>query len=66
MPEGQRLCLHADSLFSHLVVHRPDTMAYLCLEPVSHMANAFNLAAHGVAGVGSRLLAPDESMAGVL
>ena len=66
LPEGQRLRLHADSLFSHLVVHRPDNMAYLCLEPVSHVADAFNLAALGVVGTGSRLLAPGDSMAGVL
>jgi len=29
---------------------------YLCLEPVSHVADGFNLAARGVAGTGAVLL----------
>ncbi len=61
-----RLTIQADPLFSHLVVHRPDNMAYLCLEPVSHVADGFNLAARGVANTGTRLLAPGESMVGTI
>ena len=64
LPDGARLRIVADPLFSHLVVHRPDSMAYLCLEPVSHVADAFNLAARGVPGSGSHLLAPGESLGG--
>ena len=66
LPEGARLRMVADAAFGHMVVHRPDTMAYLCLEPVSHVADGFNLAARGVAGTGTRLLAPGESMGGVI
>lgn len=61
---GARLRIQADPVFSHLVVHRPDNGAYLCVEPVSHVADSFNLAARGVAGTGARLLAPGESMGG--
>jgi len=51
-------CVHVavDPALSHLVLHRPDDDAYLCVEPVSHVANGFNLAAAGVAGTGTRLL----------
>ncbi len=62
LPDGARLRIVADETLSHLVVHRPDNLAYLCLEPVSHVANGFNLAAQGVAGTGTRLLAPGESL----
>ena len=56
----------ADPVFNHLVVHRPDNLAYLCLEPVSHVADAFNLAERGVANTGARLLAPGEKMGGTI
>jgi aldose 1-epimerase len=51
-------CVHvtADPALSHLVLHRPDDDAYLCVEPVSHVANGFNLAADGAAGTGTHLL----------
>jgi aldose 1-epimerase len=64
LPRGARLRIQADPVFQHLVVHRPDSLAYLCLEPVSHVADGFNLAARGVAGTGTRLLAPGETLAG--
>ena len=63
---GARLRIQADPVFGHLVVHRPDSLAYLCLEPVSHVADGFNLAARGVAGTGTRLLAPGESLGGTI
>ena len=66
LPEGARLRMVADAAFGHMVVHRPDNMAYLCLEPVSHVADGFNLAARGVADTGTRLLAPGESMGGTI
>ncbi len=62
LPEGARLYIAADPLFGHLVVHRPDNLAYLCLEPVSHVADGFNLAARGVLDTGTRWLAPGESL----
>ncbi len=64
LPEGARLTIQADPVFGHLVVHRPDTPIYLCLEPVSHVADGFNLAARGVAGTGTHLLQPGESLVG--
>lgn len=67
LPEaGTRLRIAADPLFGHLVVHRPDSQAYLCLEPVSHVADGFNLAARGVADTGTRLLAPGETLEGTI
>jgi aldose 1-epimerase len=64
LPEGEVLQLHTGPLLSHLVVHRPPQGGYLCIEPVSHVANGFNLAARGVAGTGSVLLASGESLSG--
>ncbi len=66
LPDGARLQLQADKVFGHLVVHRPDSLAYLCLEPVSHVADGFNLAARGVPHTGTRLLGPGESLVGAL
>ncbi|WP_377841965.1 hypothetical protein [Bosea sp. UC22_33] len=56
-------CVHvvADPALSHLVLHRPDDDAYLCVEPVSHVANGFNLAADGVVGTGTNLLGAGAS-----
>lgn len=51
----------ASPVLSHLVLHRPDDDAYLCVEPVSHVANGFNLAADGVAGTGTYLLGAGAS-----
>jgi len=50
----------AEAPLDHLVFHVPPGGAYLCVEPVSHVADAFNLAARGVAGTGHRRLAPGE------
>lgn len=66
LPEGAVLRIAADPVFSHLVVHRPDQLSYLCLEPVSHVADAFNLAADGIGGTGTRWLAPGQSMGGTI
>jgi aldose 1-epimerase len=66
LPDGVQLRIASDPVFSHLVVHRPDNMAYLCLEPVSHVADGFNLAARGVEHTGTRWLQPGESMSGTV
>lgn len=66
LPEGEVLDIDADPVFSHLVVHRPDALTYLCLEPVSHVADGFNLAARGVFNTGTRWLAPRESLTGTM
>jgi aldose 1-epimerase len=49
-----------------MVVHRPRNIDYLCLEPVSHVANGFNLAAKGWRETGTIVLKPGESVAGQL
>lgn len=64
LPARARLRIEAEPVFGHLVVHRPDNQAYLCLEPVSHVADGFNLAARGAGGTGTRWLQPGESLAG--
>ena len=56
LPQGEQLRLQTDAVLSHLVVHRPTQPLYLCLEPVSHVADGFNLAARGVPGTGAVLL----------
>jgi aldose 1-epimerase len=66
LPEGDVLHIDADPVFSHLVVHRPDALTYLCLEPVSHVADGFNLAARGVFDTGTQWLAPGESLTGTM
>ena len=64
LPDGGYLRIAADPVFSHLVVHRPDNLAYLCLEPVSHVADGFNLADGGMPGTGTVVLQPGESLCG--
>jgi aldose 1-epimerase len=61
---GLRLDLRADAPIEHMVVHRPPNIDYLCLEPVSHVANGFNLAAAGQRETGTKHLMPGESMTG--
>jgi aldose 1-epimerase len=65
-PGNAQLLIKANATLGHLVVHRPDNLSYLCLEPVSHVADGFNLAAKGIANTGTRLLAPGESLSGSL
>ena len=48
------------------LLHRPPQPLYLCLEPVTHVADAFNLAAQGQADTGTVLLAPGESFSASL
>ncbi|WP_336814688.1 aldose epimerase family protein [Bosea sp. MMO-172] len=59
--DGHSVHVTASPALSHLVLHRPDDDAYLCVEPVSHVANGFNLAAEGVVGTGTRLLGAGAS-----
>jgi aldose 1-epimerase len=66
LPEGDVLHLQTDSVLSHLVVHRPPQPIYLCLEPVSHVADGFNLAARGVPDTGTVQLPPGEVLQGRL
>lgn len=59
--DGHSVRVTTSPALSHLVLHRPDDDAYLCVEPVSHVANGFNLAARGIAGTGTHLLGAGAS-----
>ncbi len=62
--DGLRILIERSAPLDQLVVHVPVGGAYACIEPVSHVADAFNLAADGVEGTGLRTLAPGEEMTG--
>lgn len=64
--DGSRVVLETGAPFDHLVFHVPAGGAYCCIEPVTHVADAFNLAAAGTEGTGLRILAPGETLAGVV
>jgi aldose 1-epimerase len=66
-PTGDaRLHLHCDGALNQLVLHRPANAPYLCAEPVSHVADGFNLHARGLPGTGTRVLAPGERLHGAM
>lgn len=56
------LTITADSLLQFLVVYTPPGESFLCVEPVSNCADAFNLAAEGRTDTGMRILAPGETL----
>jgi aldose 1-epimerase len=60
--DGRRLKLRAGSKLSHLVVHEAAGRDYLCVEPVSHVCDAFNLAAAGHADTGLVMLEPGHAI----
>ncbi len=64
--DGSRVLVETGAPFDHLVLHVPEGAPYACVEPVSHVADAFNLAAAGVGGTGFRVLEPGEALAGVV
>jgi aldose 1-epimerase len=57
---GDRLVLTAGPDLSTLIIYTPPGKDFLCVEPVSHCVDAFNLAAAGVSGTGMRVLRPGE------
>lgn len=57
-PDGHELALHADPAFAHLVVYTAPASDFLCVEPVTNVADAFNLAAAGDTRTGMRTLEP--------
>ncbi|GAB7532691.1 aldose 1-epimerase [Pseudomonas sp. 3A(2025)] len=62
-PQGQ-LRIRAGAELDHLVVFAPAGSDYLCVEPVSHLANGFNLASRlGNDSTGTRVIGPGESLA---
>ncbi|WP_454674806.1 aldose epimerase family protein [Achromobacter pestifer] len=56
--DGHALALHADAAFAHLVVYTAPGADFLCVEPVTQVADAFNLAAAGDTRTGMRVLEP--------
>ncbi|NRQ51759.1 hypothetical protein, partial [Aeromicrobium stalagmiti] len=60
--DGATLTMRADDPLDHFILHAPKGQPYFCLEPVSHVADAVNLAAQGWEGTGLRVLAPGETM----
>ncbi|WP_322041275.1 aldose 1-epimerase [Burkholderia diffusa] len=59
---GGRVRLCAGEPLTHLVAYVPRGAPYLCVEPVSHVANGFNLAAAGIGDTGTRVLAPGATL----
>ena len=64
--DGQLLRFIATPTLSHLVVHRPADAPYLCIEPVSHVPDGFNLSTRGVGGTGTVILRANGSLSGQL
>jgi len=62
-PDGTQIVISAAAPLDKLVFHVPAGGPYACLEPVSHVADAFNLEPAGVDGTGLRRLAAGESLA---
>jgi aldose 1-epimerase len=59
--ERLRARVDADRSMSHLVVYVPRSGDSVAIEPVTHMPDAFNRAAAGESGTGTRLLRPGET-----
>ena len=53
--------IEADSALDRRVVYVPEGRDFLAFEPVSHMTDAFNRAARGEPGTGTRILPPGGS-----
>jgi len=58
------LVMRASETLNHLVLHRPAAAPYVCLEPQSHVPDAFNLAWRGAANTGTVILPPGGKLAG--
>jgi aldose 1-epimerase len=61
-PDGRSLQLKADDTLKHVVVHCPAGAGYLCVEPVSHVSDGFNLAAQGLPETGIALIGPGSEI----
>ena len=64
--DGRTLALVADGPLDHVVVHCPAGAGYLCVEPVSHVSDGFNLHAQGMAGTGVVAVPPDSEVSASL
>lgn len=61
---GIRLDITSDPIFRHMVVFVPPDRDYVCVEPVTHVANAVNMMASGDQDTGIRILEPGETIEG--
>jgi aldose 1-epimerase len=59
---GMRLVLTAEAPLDFLVVYTPPGRPFFCVEPVTHVTDAFNLAAAGRVDTGARALEPGEML----
>jgi len=63
---GRRLVMTAEAPLDFLVVYTPPGRPFFCVEPVSHVTDAFNLAAAGRADTGARTLEPGQTLRAVV
>jgi len=63
---GIRLSITADPIFRHVVVFVPPGRDYLCVEPVTHVANAVNMLAAGDQNTGLQILEPGAKLSGAM
>ena len=63
---GLQLMIDADPVFEHVVVYVPPGLDFVCVEPVTHVANAVNLAAAGRQDTGLQILDPGATLAGAM
>jgi aldose 1-epimerase len=54
------LKIFAELPLDFLVIFTPQDEDYFCVEPVSHVTDAFNLLDRGDSGTGAKILLPDE------
>jgi aldose 1-epimerase len=59
---GARLVMRAEPPLDYLVVFTPARRAFFCVEPVSHVTDAFNLAEAGRSDSGILVLEPGETL----
>jgi aldose 1-epimerase len=59
---GRRLVMTAEAPLDFLVVYTPPSRPFFCVEPVTHVTDAFNLAAAGRVDTGARALEPGEML----
>jgi aldose 1-epimerase len=64
--DGSRIVLETGAPLDHFVFHVPPGGGACCLEPVSHVADAFNLADASMAGTGAKMLAPGETLRAIV
>lgn len=63
---GAALNLEATAPLDNLVLYTPEGAGHFCVEPVSNVTDAFNLANYGVAGSGRFVLTPREARAAIV